>query len=43
MIPESERDRFIADVLDAYAKVGDDVGPNVFVFSQMEVELRRPS
>lgn len=41
MIPQTERDRFIGDVLDAYAQVGDDVGPNVFVFYQMEVELRR--
>ncbi len=42
MIPEAERDRFIDDVIDAYARVGDDAGPNVFVFYQMEVELRRP-
>jgi trans-aconitate 2-methyltransferase len=42
MIPEAERDRFIGDVLDAYAQVGDDAGPSVFVFYQMEVELRRP-
>jgi trans-aconitate 2-methyltransferase len=42
MIPEGERDSFIADVLDAYARVGSDVGPHVFVFYQMEVELRRP-
>ena len=42
MIPEVERDRFIDDVIDAYARVGDDAGPNVFVFYQMEVELRRP-
>jgi trans-aconitate methyltransferase len=42
MIPEAERDRFIGDVLDAYAQVGDDAGPDVFVFYQMEVELRRP-
>jgi trans-aconitate 2-methyltransferase len=41
MIPEAERDRFITDVLDAYALVGDDAGPSVFVFYQMEVELRR--
>lgn len=43
MVPEGERDRFIADVLDAYARVGSEVGPNVFVFYQMEVELRRPA
>ena len=42
MIPDAERDRFIGDVLDAYAQVGDDAGPSVFVFYQMEVELRRP-
>jgi trans-aconitate 2-methyltransferase len=42
MIPDAERDQFIDDVLDAYAQVGDDAGPNVFVFYQMEVELRRP-
>jgi trans-aconitate 2-methyltransferase len=42
MIPETEQDRFIHDVLDAYARVGDDVGPHVFVFYQMEVELHRP-
>ena len=41
MIPEAERDRFIGDVLDTYAQVGDDAGPSVFVFYQMEVELRR--
>jgi trans-aconitate methyltransferase len=41
-VPETERDRFIGDVLDAYAQVGDDAGPSVFVFYQMEVELRRP-
>ena len=41
MIPKAERDRFIGDVLDAYAQVGDDAGPSVFVFYQMEVELRR--
>jgi trans-aconitate 2-methyltransferase len=41
MIPDAERDRFIGDVLDTYAQVGD-AGPNVFVFYQMEVELRRP-
>jgi trans-aconitate methyltransferase len=38
-IAEAERDRFIVD---AYAQVGDDAGPSVFVFYQMEVELRRP-
>lgn len=43
MVPEAERDRFIGDVLDAYARVGTEVGPNVFVFYQMEVELRRPT
>lgn len=42
MIPEAERDRFIGDVLDAYAQVGDDAGPSIFIFYQMEVELRRP-
>ena len=42
MIPEAEHDRFIGDVLDTYAQVGDDAGPSVFVFYQMEVELRRP-
>lgn len=42
MVPEAERDRFIDDVLDVYAQVGDEVGPNIFVFYQMEVELRRP-
>jgi trans-aconitate 2-methyltransferase len=42
MIPETERDRFIGDVLDTYAQVGEDAGPSVFVFYQMEVELRRP-
>jgi trans-aconitate methyltransferase len=42
VIPEGQRDPFIADVLDAYAKIGRDVGPHVFVFYQMEVELRRP-
>ena len=42
MIPDGERDQFITDVLDAYAEVGRDVGPHVFVFYQMEVELRRP-
>jgi trans-aconitate 2-methyltransferase len=42
MIPEAERDPFITDVLDAYAEVGHEVGPHVFVFYQMEVELRRP-
>jgi hypothetical protein len=41
-IPEAECDRFIGDVLDAYAQVGDDAGPSILVFYQMEVELRRP-
>jgi hypothetical protein len=41
-VPKAERDRFIGDVLDAYAQVGDDAGPSIFVFYQMEVELRRP-
>ena len=30
----------VLDVLDTYAQVSDDAGPNVFVFYQMEVELR---
>ena len=38
MIPSRAR-RFIGDVLDAYAQVGDE--PPVS-FYQMEVELRRP-
>jgi trans-aconitate 2-methyltransferase len=41
MIPEAERDRFIGDVLDTYAQVGNDAPPSAFVFYQMEVELRR--
>ena len=43
MVPAADRDRFIDEVLDAYAQIGDDVGPNVFAFYQMEVELRRPA
>jgi len=40
-LPEGEHPAFVADVLDAYAAVGTEVGPSVFVFYQMEVELRR--
>ncbi len=43
-LPEAERDHFIADVLDAYARLdgGGPGRPRVFVFYQMEVEMTRP-
>ena len=43
-LPEAERDHFIADVLDAYARLdgGGPDRPRVFVFYQMEVEMTRP-
>ena len=42
-VPEALRDAFIADVLDAYGKLGSDSSdpPNLFTFHQMMANLRR--
>ena len=42
-LPEALRDAFIADVLDAYGKLGSDSSdpPNLFIFYQMMASLRR--